>query len=68
MGDAVLRIDDLRKLTRLQRPADIQRRLESDGIVVFGKGEAIFTTANVIELAARVKLGLVKPEGKEPLL
>lgn len=64
----VIKLDELRGMTLLQRPADIRRRLERDGIVVFGEGDAIFTTASVIELAAKVRLGIVKPDSKGPLL
>lgn len=65
MAEAVLKLDDLRELTHLKRPADVRRKLEKDGIVCFGDGEAIWTTYDVIQLAARVKLGLVKPDDEQ---
>jgi len=60
MAESVLKLDKLRELTHLKRPADIRRRLERDGIVCFGEGDSIWTTYDIINLAARVKLGLIK--------
>ncbi len=65
LPESILPLPALRELTKLQRPADIRRQLERDGIVVFGDGDSIFTTTSAMDLAARVKLGLEKPSKQE---
>ena len=61
---AALKTEALRELTGYTRDADIRRCLEKQGIVFFEGKDGPWTTEALIELAGRVKLGLVKPDEK----
>lgn len=64
----ILKAEQLRELTGFSRDADVRRCLESQGIVVFDSKAGPWTTQHLIELAAKVKLGLAANENKQPLL
>lgn len=55
----VLKRHDLSRITGFARDADIRRCLENQGVVVFDGKNGIWTTSALIELAGKVRLGLV---------
>jgi hypothetical protein len=68
MGEAILKAQELREITGLSRDADIRRLLEGQGIACFDGKNGIWTTYELIQLAGKVKLGLVKRDESESLL
>lgn len=64
----ILQLDDLRKLTGLQREGCIRNKLESQGIAVFQSPAGIFTTVGLIEAAGKARMGLPNKEEAEEYL
>lgn len=64
MADAILKHDELVEITGYTRDGDIRRCLEKQGIPVFDGKDGVWTTLNLIDLAGKVRLGLVKPDDK----